>query len=305
MTDENKSRSLVLALLGLVGVGTLAVALNKNSKKIEVVQPCDGVCQVGEFCVNDVCVQCRNFFDCQRGFGCNNGVCERLPILCGIADNVGDEIDFSCPRGMQCTGFNGFCEPIPGFCFGNADCDFCKECVNDSCQLMAGCCEADVDCLAGQKCEGGLCVPIAGFCDVNNSCRACEDCLNNLCIQRDECCENADCLEGSGCNNGVCQFAGLFAGLLINGVETNVARVGDVVLVSWVVQDAPNDASVVYQRLVGGVVVEEFRGLPFIGQWFIGIIRQNNVGEVSEVVISIVDVNGRDLGKSNLQLIVE
>jgi peptidoglycan-associated lipoprotein len=59
----------------------------------------DDDCQKGEFCVNNLCQQCRN----------NN----------------------DCPSGQRCA--SGACEAIPGYCNSTADCGPGKECQNNMC----------------------------------------------------------------------------------------------------------------------------------------------------------------------------
>ena len=59
----------------------------------------DDDCQEGEFCVNDLCQQCRDAND--------------------------------CPAGQTCNG--GRCDPIEGWCAGNGDCGPGEECRNNRC----------------------------------------------------------------------------------------------------------------------------------------------------------------------------
>lgn len=59
----------------------------------------DEDCHKGEFCINNLCQQCRNNADCAPG--------------------------------QRCTG--GACEPIPGYCASSADCGPGKVCENNTC----------------------------------------------------------------------------------------------------------------------------------------------------------------------------
>jgi peptidoglycan-associated lipoprotein len=59
----------------------------------------DDDCHKGEFCINNLCQQCRNNAD--------------------------------CPAGQRCS--SGACEAIPGYCNSNADCGPGKVCENNMC----------------------------------------------------------------------------------------------------------------------------------------------------------------------------
>jgi peptidoglycan-associated lipoprotein len=59
----------------------------------------DEDCQKGEFCINNLCQQCRNNAD--------------------------------CPAGQRCA--SGACEAIPGYCNSSADCGPGKVCENNTC----------------------------------------------------------------------------------------------------------------------------------------------------------------------------
>jgi len=59
----------------------------------------DGDCKQGEFCVNNLCQQCRTNEDCGPGQTCASGACQ----------------------------------PTPGYCASNADCGEGQECQNNVC----------------------------------------------------------------------------------------------------------------------------------------------------------------------------
>ena len=63
----------------------------------------DDECKAGEFCVNNLCQQCRNDADCPTGQSCNAGACET----------------------------------VAGYCTSNADCDSGEECQDNRCVAVA------------------------------------------------------------------------------------------------------------------------------------------------------------------------
>ncbi len=105
---------IVLAVLGVIA----AAGCRPKYPKCEN----DKDCREHEFCVNQMCQQCRNDADCPNGT-CKNGRCEpksSMSIAC--AD------DLQCPPGTSCI--NGNCQP----------------------------CKADDECGEGGKCNKGRCV---------------------------------------------------------------------------------------------------------------------------------------------------
>lgn len=56
----------------------------------------DEDCKEGEFCVNQLCQQCRTDADCGPGEQCNGGSCGAIPGYC--------ESDTDCPSGQECVG---------------------------------------------------------------------------------------------------------------------------------------------------------------------------------------------------------
>jgi peptidoglycan-associated lipoprotein len=82
-------------LFGLIGVCLTLIACGPDYPKCDD----DEDCHKGEFCINNLCQQCRNNADCAPG--------------------------------QRCTG--GACEPIPGYCASSADCGPGKVCENNTC----------------------------------------------------------------------------------------------------------------------------------------------------------------------------
>ena len=49
----------------------------------------DEDCQKGEFCINNLCQQCRNNADCPAGQRCSSGACEAIPGYCNSSADCG------------------------------------------------------------------------------------------------------------------------------------------------------------------------------------------------------------------------
>jgi len=95
-----------------------------------------------EFCVSGKCQQCRSSSDCQPGFACNSGRCDK----------------------------------IPGFCQNKSQCPAGQECIANRCKA----CTADSDCPAGTKCWKGTC-DNKKHCSKDDECAQDEDCINGVC----------------------------------------------------------------------------------------------------------------------------
>ena len=87
--------SLGLILTCLVGISLSLIACGPDYPKCDD----DEDCHKGEFCINNLCQQCRNNADCAPGQRCSSGACET----------------------------------IPGYCASNADCGPGKTCENNMC----------------------------------------------------------------------------------------------------------------------------------------------------------------------------
>jgi peptidoglycan-associated lipoprotein len=90
-------RNRTLAFLGtcLFGLSFSVAACGPDYPKCDK----DDECHKGEFCINNLCQQCRNNAD--------------------------------CPTGQRCAA--GACEAIPGYCASSADCGPGKVCENNMC----------------------------------------------------------------------------------------------------------------------------------------------------------------------------
>ncbi len=96
-----------------------------------------------EFCVAGKCQQCRQSSDCQEGFACNSGRCDK----------------------------------IPGFCQNKSQCPAGQECVANRCRG----CQSDKECPAGAKCWKGVC-DTKKHCAKDDDCAQNEDCVAGVCV---------------------------------------------------------------------------------------------------------------------------
>jgi peptidoglycan-associated lipoprotein len=121
----------VALLLAVAGCGPKYPACEK-----------DDHCQEGEYCVNNLCQQCRDDGDCAAGESCHDGAC-KPPGYC--AENA------DCGSGQVCR--DNLCGP----CMSSDDCGPDGACVNGAC--IDAECQTDQDCPAGLACVGRICVP--------------------------------------------------------------------------------------------------------------------------------------------------
>ena len=101
----------------------------------------DEHCNEGEFCVNNLCQQCRDSADCGAGQECADGACRTIPGYCTT--------NSECAEGQVCR--NNQCGP----CVENADCSEGMVCMDGACGKAE--CNADEDCPAGLSCVNYRC----------------------------------------------------------------------------------------------------------------------------------------------------
>lgn len=102
----------------------------------------DSHCPEGEFCVNNLCQQCRDYRDCGEGESCHDGAC-RPPGYCTV--------NADCGGGQVCR------DSVCGPCLSSDDCGPDGACVNGACVDAE--CHSDEECPAGLRCVGRVCVP--------------------------------------------------------------------------------------------------------------------------------------------------
>jgi peptidoglycan-associated lipoprotein len=102
----------------------------------------DEHCHEGEFCVNNLCQQCRG--------------------------------DQDCPQGQECAG--GGCRDIPNYCATSADCAAGQVCRDNTC----GPCTQNEECGDGQVCADGACIDAE--CQSDDQCPAGLSCVNYKCV---------------------------------------------------------------------------------------------------------------------------
>ena len=129
------SRTIFLSLLAALAM--LAVSCKPdypNCKK-------DKHCHEGEFCVNNICQQCRDNADCAKGEECAQGACRAIP---GYCESVSD-----CAPGQVCR--NNICGP----CYSDDECGPDQVCADGQCLVPE--CRSDEDCPAGLYCQNYRC----------------------------------------------------------------------------------------------------------------------------------------------------
>ncbi|MBW2535255.1 MAG: OmpA family protein [Deltaproteobacteria bacterium] len=101
----------------------------------------DAHCHEGEYCVNNICQQCRDNGDCPEGQECNAGACREIPGYCSQSAD--------CADGQVCR--EGTCGP----CLGEGDCPEGSVCIDGTCGTAE--CHTTEDCPAGLSCVGYRC----------------------------------------------------------------------------------------------------------------------------------------------------
>ena len=96
-----------------------------------------------EFCVAGKCQQCRSAADCQEGFACNSGRCDKIPGYC--------QNKSQCPTGQLCIANR--CRP----CAADKDCPAGSKCWKGTCDTKKHCAKED-DCAQNEDCVAGVCV---------------------------------------------------------------------------------------------------------------------------------------------------
>ncbi len=96
----------------------------------------DEHCKQGEFCINNLCQQCRDSGDCAQGMECQNGACQAIPGYCSSSKD--------CADGQVCRDHQ--CGP----CMANGDCDEGLVCMDGICGKAE--CMTEEDCPAGLSC---------------------------------------------------------------------------------------------------------------------------------------------------------
>lgn len=95
-----------------------------------------------EFCVAGKCQQCRSSTDCQEGFACASGRCDKIPGYC--------QNRAACPAGQECLGNR--CSP----CGSDKDCTPGSRCWKGACDTKKHCAKED-DCAQNEDCVNGVC----------------------------------------------------------------------------------------------------------------------------------------------------
>lgn len=150
------------------------------------------------WCVNGMCVECRDKGDCPEGHDCEAGKCVEIPGYCSPTkpcppgqvcrnNRCGPECDAAnpCPPGQKCQ--NNRCVPDVE-CSATIPCPPGKICQNNKCVPEPEC-SAKKPCPKGKECQDGKCVDIAGYCDETKPCPPGQKCVNNRCEEAKVACE--------------------------------------------------------------------------------------------------------------------
>ncbi|MCH7883933.1 MAG: hypothetical protein IIC01_01660 [Planctomycetes bacterium] len=182
--------------------------------------PCgdDADCAGGAFCVDTVCVDCRDNADCSAELPvCVDTFCEE----CGVAadcddgdacttDTCDDDNEcvndaLTCDDGDVCT--DDSCDEAIGCVNEAPDCDDLDDCTDDSCDAETGdCVNEDVVCPEGETCLNGDCTEtcvLADDCDDDDACTD-DACLDGACSHTDQDCDDGVACTDDSCDGGEC-----------------------------------------------------------------------------------------------------
>jgi len=112
----SRSHLYLCALLSALALSAVTAGCGPNYPKCDK----DSQCKEHEFCVNNVCQQCRDANDCPKGQVCNKGRCEKPQAK-------------ACSSDEQCPGD--------------------QSCIDGVCKT----CASDDQCGTGGKCKAGRC----------------------------------------------------------------------------------------------------------------------------------------------------
>lgn len=101
----------------------------------------DAHCHEGEYCVNNLCQQCRDNGDCPEGQECAAGACRDIPDYCSGPED--------CAQGQICR--DNRCGP----CLQAGDCADGMVCIDGLCGKAE--CNTTEDCPAGLSCVNYKC----------------------------------------------------------------------------------------------------------------------------------------------------
>ena len=182
--------------------------------------PCgdDADCVDGAFCVETVCVDCRDNADCSADLPvCVDTFCEECETAADCADDnacTSDTCDENneCPRdaltcddGDLCTDDD--CDPATGCVFEERPCDDGDNCTDDVCDPGTGeCVSTDVECPEGQTCLDGDCTEtcvLADDCDDEDACTD-DACVAGACSHTDQDCDDGVACTDDSCDAGEC-----------------------------------------------------------------------------------------------------
>jgi peptidoglycan-associated lipoprotein len=147
-----------------------------------------------------------------RGFSVASGALTHLALLVAgavVAAGCGDknpkypgcDSDKDCQtraRGEHCV--NKRCRQ----CASDGHCKKGETCIDGSCVLAPGACNADPDCTNGEVCRQNRCVA----CQGDSQCGADRRCRDGRCLSRGKCARDDDCADDEDCVKGACRRPG-------------------------------------------------------------------------------------------------